>query len=399
MNHQGTFLCLSSYFKGSEFLIGCKEMGNKVYLITSRRLEHEPWPRAYLDDIFFMDEVTPNKWDEHHLLNGFAHFIRDHKVDRIIALDDFDVEKAASLREHFRIPGMGQSTARFFRDKLAMRIKAYENGIPVPAFTRLFNNQEINDYMAFHRPPWLIKPRSEASAAGIKKVYNQKEAWNTINDLGDERHNYLMEQFRPGDVFHVDALSLHGDVIFSVCSQYLNTPFEVAHGGGIFQTVTLETNSHEQHLLNEINARTLKAFGMTHSASHAEFIRDHETGEFIFLETSSRVGGAHISDMVEAAAGINIWAEWAKLESCMNSNNPYHLPNHERQHAGLIISLSRFEHPDTSGFSQPEIYWRINKKNHIGFVVKSKDRQRILGLLEEFASRIARDFHASMPSG
>ncbi len=398
MNHHGTFLCLSSYFKGSEFLIGCKEMGNKVYLITSRRLDHEPWPRAYLDDIFFMDEVTPNKWDEHHFLNGFAHFIRAHKVDRIIALDDFDVEKAACLREHFRIPGMGQSTARFFRDKLAMRIKAYENGIPVPAFTRLFNNQEINDYMAFHRPPWLIKPRSEASAAGIKKVYNHQEAWNTINDLGDERHNYLMEQFRPGDVFHVDALSLHGDVIFSVCSQYLNTPFEVAHGGGIFQTVTLETNSHEQHLLNEINARTLKAFGMTHGASHTEFIRDHETGGFIFLETSSRVGGAHISDMVEAATGINIWAEWAKLESCMSSNNPYHLPNHEREHAGLIISLSKFVHPDTSGFSEPEIYWRINKNNHIGFVVKSKDRQRILGLLEDFATRIARDFHASMPS-
>ena len=43
--------------------------------------------------------------------------MRSKKIDRIVALDDFDVEKGAYLREHFQISGMGQTTARHFRDK------------------------------------------------------------------------------------------------------------------------------------------------------------------------------------------------------------------------------------------------------------------------------------------
>ena len=35
---------------------------------------------------------------------------------------------------------------------------------------------------------------------------------------------------------------------------------------------------------------------------------------FVFLETSARVGGAFIVDTIEAATGINLWREWAKLE-------------------------------------------------------------------------------------
>lgn len=88
----------------------------------------------------------------------------------------------------------------------------------------------------------------------------------------------------------------------------------VSHDGGIFRTKTLAENSQDFKSLAEINQQVLSKFGIVHGATHSEFIKSNEDGKFYFLETSSRVGGAHIPDMVEASTNINLWREWAKLK-------------------------------------------------------------------------------------
>lgn len=393
-----TFLCVTSYFKGEKFLRACKEAGNKVYLITSLKLKEKPWPWESLDGVFYMHEDEEGHWNMDHLIQSVAYEMRKIRFDRFVALDDFDVEKVARLREQFRIPGMGDTTSRYFRDKLAMRVKAEMERVPVPPFTPLFNDDKINEYTERVAPPWMIKPRSEASAVGIKKVYSKEELWQTLEELGDDRHRYLLEKFSPGQVFHVDALTYKGKVAFSRVSGYRDTPFEVAHEGGIFRSQTTPSSDPDNPALTRLNQDVLKAFGMEHSASHTEFIKNLETGEFYFLETSSRVGGAHLAEMVEAASGINLWEEWANLEDAVGKERTYKAPKDKKKHAGIIVSLSRFEHPDTSGFTDPEIVWRLEKPWHIGLIVASDDPDRITALLDEYAERIARDFHASAPA-
>ena len=398
MNKPLTFLCISCYFKGEPFLRACKAEGNRVFLVTSKKLENKPWPRESIDEMFFMEENQDGDWNVDHLIVGLAHFMRENKVDRIVALDDFDVEKAAHLREHFRIPGMGQTTCRHFRDKLAMRMKAAEAGILVPPFTSTFNNEEIHEYAETVAPPWVVKPRGEASATGIKKVTREQSLWGVLNSLGEHRHRYLVEQFKPGDVYHVDALSAGGKMVFCRVSKYLNTPFEVAHGGGIFRSHTVAFGSEDDKTLQQLNQKVLSAFGMQYSASHTEYIKSKEDGQFYFLETASRVGGAHLAEMVEASSGINLWTEWARLETAMAKGVPYQLPDVRKDHAGIVVSLSRFKNPDTSSFSDEEIWWRLHMDHHIGMIVQSKKRERILELLDDYAERIGRDFHASAPA-
>ncbi|MCB0629892.1 MAG: ATPase [Saprospiraceae bacterium] len=393
-----TFLCISCYFKGVDFLRACKEAGNTVFLVTHKALEHDPWPRESIDEFFYMEDDSNTPANLGNLALGMSWLMRSRQVDRIVALDDFDVEKAAYLREEFRIPGMGQTTARHFRDKLAMRQKAADEGIPVPAFSALFNDEAINRFVSTVPAPWVVKPRAEASALGIKKVYSAEELWKVIHELGDKRYQYLVEQFKPGNVYHVDALSVDGKMVFGRVSQYLSTPFEVAHGGGIFRSHTVDYGSEEEKALQALNARVLQAFGMKFSASHTEYIHCHEDGKFYFLETSSRVGGAHLAEMVEASSGINLWGEWARIETAMATGRPYQLPEVRYDYAGIVVSLSRFEWPDQSGFTEPEIAWRINKKHHVGLIVRSDRRERVLELLDQYAERIHRDFHASAPA-
>ena len=392
------FLCISTYFKGGDFLESCKKEGNTVYLLTRKKLENEPWPWHAIDDVYYMEDDLEGEWNLQNVVNALSYIMRSIKFDRFVALDDFDVEKVAYLREYFRSPGMGFTTARYFRDKLSMREKAYSSGIPNPEFTALFHDQDITDYATQVPAPWILKPRAEASAIGIKKIHTKEELWDTINELGDLRRKYLLERFTPGDVFHVDSISANGKVVFTRASRYLDTPFEVAHEGGIFRSQTLEIGSKEEKELTQLNARVLESFGMQYSASHSEYIRSHETGEYLFLETSSRVGGAHLAEMVEAASGINLWREWARLETAVATGEEYKLPETRENNAGIIVSLSRYLHPDTSSFTDPEICWRLNKDWHIGMIIRSENHNRVRELLDQYVHRIKNEFHASLPA-
>ena len=390
-----TFLCISCYFKGGEFLRASKAAGNTIYLLTMEKLMDQPWPREAIDEFFFMEKDNNSPENLGNLAEGLAWLLRDRQIDRIVALDDFDVEKAAYLREEFRIPGMGQTTARFFRDKLAMRVRARDAGVPVPHFSTLFNNVALTEFANTVEYPCLVKPRGEASATGIKKVHSAEELWNHVHGLGEKRHQYLVEQFRPGDVYHADAISVDGEVVFCQVSRYLSTPFEVAHGGGIFRSVSVPYKEEDAVRLRALTSDVMKAFGMRFSASHTEFIK-LPSGAFVFLETASRVGGAHLAEMVEAATGVSLWAEWARLETAMAHGVEYHPPGRRYGESGIVVSLSRFEHPDTTPFNDPEIVWRMNKKQHIGLIVAGKSPARIRELLDDYAERIGKDYHAAL---
>ena len=373
------------------------EAGHNVYLITSKKNEHEPWPKEHLEDVFVMQEDELGEWNLDDLLEGVAHLSRSLRIDKVVALDDFDVERAALVREQFRIPGMGQTTARYFRDKLAMRVQANDHGIGIPAFSALFNDDQINEFTRSSSTPWVVKPRSQASAAGIKKVASEEELWQHLEALGEDRHNFLIEQFRPGDVFHVDGLVVSGEVIFSRTSGYLDTPMNVAHEGGIFRSAILEYGSDIESGLKSINGDVLKAFGMQYGAFHSEYIRSQETGDLVFLETSSRVGGAHLAEMVEASSGVDLWSEWANIEISQMADGAYQLPDTFEKYAGIVVSLIRFKDPDYSSFQDPEIVWKLEKDHHIGLIVQSDDRETILSRLDSYTQRIGDEFHASAP--
>jgi hypothetical protein len=232
----------------------------------------------------------------------------------------------------------------------------------------------------------------------MKKIHSSDELWAHLETLGAERHHYLVEQFKPGDVYHVDALSEGGKVIFARVSQYLATPFDVAHGGGIFRSAVVPFGSADEKKLQKLTADVMASFGMQYSASHTEFIKNRETGEFYFLETSCRVGGAHLAEMVEYSSGINLWYEWARLEAAIAAGEKYKMPEVHKDYTGIIVSLTRQQWPDTSQFKDAEIAWRMSDHEyHVGLIVRSTKRARVIELLDDYAQRVQRDYHASAP--
>lgn len=387
-----TMLCIASYEKGQEFIRECKRQGCNVILLTVSELEHANWPRESIDEFFHMPDLS--KMDE--VINGVSYLARSHAIDRVVGLDDYDVWVAAAVREHIRLPGMGDSGVRYFRDKLAMRVGAREAGVAVPDFVSIFTYDAIRAFMERIPGPWLLKPRAEASTIGITKINTPEELWERLNTLGDRQSFYLLERYLPGEVFHVDSLVYNGEVVFAEAHQYARPPLDVFHQGGVSSTRTVPRGSDDEQALKEMSRRVIAAFGMERGVTHMEFIKGREDGQFYFLETAARVGGANIVELIEAATNINLWREWARIELA-TPEHPYQLPEHRRDYGGVLVTLARQEQPDTSAYQEPEIVWRMKKHHHVGFVVTSPDHERVRFLLEDYMRRFTQDFSATLP--
>ncbi|MGO9083948.1 MAG: ATP-grasp domain-containing protein [Candidatus Sulfotelmatobacter sp.] len=386
-----TFLCITTYEKGQEFMRQCKRQGCRVILLTAEKLREADWPRESLDDTFYL----PNEIPLADIVKAVTHLARTKKLDRIVALDEYDMETAATLREHLRIPGMGLTTMRYFRDKLAMRMRALDRDLRVPDFVPVVNHDAIRYYLAHVPGPWVLKPRQEASAIGIKKIQAAEELWPLLEQLGDKQSSFLLEKFVPGEVYHVDSVVSENEIVFANVSKYGKPPMNVAHGG-VFTTFTVPRGEAADEGLRAINRDLIAALGLLRGVAHAEFIQAHDDGHFYFLECAARVGGAYINEMVEAATGINLWREWARIEIA-GGDGSYKLPPVREDYAGVILSLARQEDPDTSGYSDPEICLRIKRHHHAGLVLRSPDPQRVPALLERYARRFAEEFLAVEP--
>jgi len=386
-------LCISTYEKGQDFMRQCADMGVQPTLLTVDKLRNADWPRDILEDLVTM----PPSLSSDQILNTVSWMARGRRFDRIVALDEFDQETAAEVREHMRLPGMNLSTAICYRDKLAMRTSARAGGFLVPEFCGIFSYDALRGYMERVSPPWLLKPRAEASALGIRRIEEPEQLWRTLDELGDEQSRFLLEQFVPGDIFHVDSIVNDARVVFSAVHQYGRPPIEVMHDGGVFTTRTVDRKSEEWRKLTELNAALAPSLGMARGVTHGEYIRAHADGRFYFLEIAARVGGAFIADLVEASTGVNLWREWAKLEVTDLTGEAYLPPRPREDYAGSVLCLAKTADPDTSSFDAPEIVLRMKKQHHAGLIVRSPHPRRVAELLDRYGAEFAERFLARLP--
>lgn len=395
-------LCIASFFKGNDFIREAHAQGARVVLLTREKLLGEDWARESLDELL----AIPGKTSVSAYLMAATHVARTRRVTRVVALEEYDIVTAAHIREHLCVPGMGTTTARCFQDKLAMRAKGRVLGLPQPEFVQLANYEAIDQFMKNNPSPWMLKPRIGASSMGMRKLSEPEEVWSAIRELDQrealhERSDFhLLEKYKPGNVYHVDSLIVEGQIVFTNVAQYGAPPFDIARGG-VNTSGTVPYKSKMRKDLLALNAKLLQGFGIDCGVTHAEFIAASDAKKraerFYFLEVAARVGGAFTAETIEAATGINLWREWAKIESA-TKEKPYRLPKTREAFGGIAMSLARQKYPDTSAYDDSEIVLRVVKPNHVGLIIRSKRHRRMSELLDQYVARFNQDFTAVIPA-
>ncbi|HEV8591969.1 MAG TPA: ATP-grasp domain-containing protein [Pyrinomonadaceae bacterium] len=392
-------VCIASEYKGNEFLDEAHNAGWHVTLVTRKKLLDEPWVWTALNDVKTVeDDALPADY-----VRAITNVAGSRPIDRIVGLDEFDVITAALAREHLQMPGMTNSFVRRFRDKLSMRNLANAAGIACPEYVGIFNKESIDEYLDSIPAPWVVKPRNEVSAFGIRKCETKEQVWTAIDELDtrntwrDHPSQFLIEKFIKGNVFHVDSVVEKGKVLACGVSQYGTPPFSVSHYGGVFTSSIVPYKSKERKELEALNKLLLNAFEYERGVSHAEFLQSEADGKFYLLEVACRVGGAYIANVLEHACNFNLWREWAKLESSTDEK-PYKLPKLRKDFAGVALALANQDFPDTSHYDDKEIVYRVSKPKHVGLIFYSSKQKRVEELLGTYTERIAQDFLAVAPA-
>ena len=304
----------------------CKELGCTVYLLTVEKLRNANWPREAIDEMFFMPEELSLK----ELLHAVSYAARTRHFDRVVALDEFDMENVAAIREHLRLPGIGLTTVRYFRDKLAMRARAQECGIVVPEFIHILNYDDLREFMARVPGPWLLKPRAQASGIGMKKIQMPEDLWPWLDQLGDRQSEYLLEQFIPGSVFHVDGVVSERAVLFAEVHGYGAPPLDVSHHGGVFTTRTLPRDTPDAMALKELHKKLVECLGLVGGVTHGEFLIRDEVSPMNIRIRAETPADAQTIEAVTASAFRN---------APHSSHSEQHIVNALRTAGKLAVSL------------------------------------------------------------
>ena len=89
-------LCISTYEKGQAFLREAARLGCAVTLLTVDKLRDADWPRDMLASFETMPEgLTPEA-----TLPFVTRLAKHRLFRRVVALDEFDIEAGALVREH-----------------------------------------------------------------------------------------------------------------------------------------------------------------------------------------------------------------------------------------------------------------------------------------------------------
>lgn len=372
-------------------------MGVRVTLLTLDQHRDAAWPRESLEELVTM----PAGLNRGQILNTVSWMARSRRFDRVVALNGEFLETAAQIREHMRVPGMGTTTAGYYRDKLAQRVIARAFGYQVPRFCRVLNYDELRDYMAGVPAPWLLRPRMGASAA--IRIGDPEQLWRTLENLGDAQSHYILEQIVEGDSFRVDSIVSDCEVKFSVVHESGTRAGEIAQAGTVHTMHTFDRNSRDARDLAAINRALAPSFGMVRGITHAHFLRSDTDGSYYFLEIGAGVGGAFpdetyagdtfprdsfMDNLVQAATGVSLWREWANLEIADLRHTGYVVPDSNEGYAGSVLCASQGAAPNLEAFADPAIVTRFRSGKHAGLILRAANPERARNLIGDYAAQL-----------
>jgi Carbamoyl-phosphate synthase L chain, ATP binding domain len=244
---------------------------------------------------------------------------RGHRVTRIIACQERDIERAAMFRSMFGLPGQTHPGELPFRNKILMKRAVMARGVPVTEHRPVECAADIYAFAEAYGFPVVIKPQDGAGSFGVRILRTR-----------DSLERYLDEEFRYSEVtqpnlmaeayvsetmYHVDGLVIDGNLVYAWPSRYMYAlaVFEGDTAGRL--DVTLDADDPVTGELVEMTERVLAALECPSSFPfHAE-IFEAPDGRLIFNEIGARTGGAAQRDVQRALFGIDPTQWWVRAQA------------------------------------------------------------------------------------
>ena len=295
------------------------EVADRVVLITSRASAGgyaSSFPEVIaVDDYSGPDEVT------HHL----DELCRTRNVTRIVHGTEDDILRLARVRTRYGIAGMRETQALPYRDKALMK-DAVSAAVLTPGYLLPAGPDEAVAFAAKLGWPVIVKPRLGYGSRGVVVVTSEARlraevAMRPVDDV-------LIEEFVPGDVYHVDGFMRDGKVLVAVISRYLNGCLAYQSGEPL-GSVQVDADDPAAGTSQSFAAAAVAALPPTElTPFHLEIFAHATTGELYFCEIAARLGGAHVYETLTPAIGVDPVRLWFRNQVGLVEQPQFHRSRH-----------------------------------------------------------------------
>ena len=223
--------------------------------------------------------------------------------ERLIALNEGDLDTAAELRARLGIPGQDPQQLARFRDKLVMTRMVADAGIATPAFADAPDPAAVADFAGTHGWPVVVKPRRGTASRGVLRLDSPADL-DRLAALPPEPR--LVQTFCPDAVYHVDGVWTGTALGPWRASRYVNNCIDFTQG----QALGSVEEDDERILLplRDFTAAIAGALSDQPWVFHLEVFvgPGPDRPRLTFLEVGYRVGGAEIPFVWREVHGVDL---------------------------------------------------------------------------------------------
>jgi len=259
------------------------------------------------DHAEFIESFDKNGWTEIRAVELHEQF----GFKTILLRSEYDIIRAARLREYLDIQGQGVESALAYRDKVLMKRLVREAGVKVADFHPINSPLDLYRFALDHGFPLVVKPVYGGGSRGVTVLSDMSEL-KAFLTAGLEP-GLMVEKFIRGSMYHVDGIARDGRVLFSCVSRYLYGCLAYKSYESVGSIIVDPHGPVAQRLKMTVADIICALPGAHVLAFHAEFFYT-EDGDILLCEIASRTGGGRIMETVETAYGISLPKVWVRLQ-------------------------------------------------------------------------------------
>lgn len=227
------------------------------------------------------------------------------EFDRLLAMSEIDILRAARIREHLGIPGQSVESAAAFRDKLTMKDLWRARGLPVADHASAPNVSAIRAFSERIGRPFVIKPRRQAGSVGVTVIRSEDDLdafiASTPELRGFDDSSLMCEEYIEHQLIHCDGIISDGRLAWSWTSRMTSTLGH--HEGDPLRSVMLSRSDPLLHEVTDLVRAALECMPVPQfSLFQAEIFVNPSKG-LALNEIASRMGGGKINTMLKSAFG------------------------------------------------------------------------------------------------
>jgi biotin carboxylase len=229
------------------------------------------------------------------------------KLDGVLTVSaDRAVPVVAAVAEARGLPGIGLRTAHLMTNKIAMRARLADAGVPQPRFAALRTISETRraaDEVGF---PSVLKPADSGGQRGIFRVESLDDIHAHLHEalVASPTGEAILEEFVEGTEMNGIVIARGGEALPLTLSDRLRPP-GIGFGVGWIHVYPATTYGEQLDESERVAVHTVHALGLRTGIAFPQLIAV-PGGRVVVVECAARIPGGQMADLVRFATGVDL---------------------------------------------------------------------------------------------